>query len=578
MADTRSDEEKASDIVKMLEQLKKIRSRYEPMVDDIITYVYHSRQKIADNTDGTEGMKTGDMVFDGTALNALNLLTDGLCGYSVSKSFRWFNYTLPGKLNFPRTSGMRAWSGKSMDEYPEVKLWLEEVEEVMYAAYLRSNFYDQVSEIVREAASIGTVVTTIEEDIDHDRIVFSVPHFREIFVAEDRFGTVDTLYHNYYLTLRQLADKFGVDKMQQADPKFEDELKSNPYKPREILNAIYPRSDFDSSKLDKKNKPWASMWVLKAPQKLLLEESGYDDKPFVCWRWRKNATEVYGRSPAWDAIVPIMTANQIAETNLVAGHKMVDPPIIAPEDMRGKVVKAPGGWTFYSNFSEKNMPRPLLTGIQLPYAIDQQERIQQSIKEHFHVDFFLMLSQAAMNKVDLTATQVIEMSGEKAAVLGTRIGRQESELLNPVHDRVFNIENKSGRIPPPPDILMENGGSIEIDYLGPLAQAQRKMFKSQVMRAGIQIVGEASTVWPEVRHVIDPMKTTRDLLDSQGFPAKDFRTDEEIDEILDEENKQQHANDFAENAPKVAKGVSALTKGAQPGSPLEALTGLSGEA
>jgi len=82
-------------------------------------------------------------------------------------------------------------------------------------------------------------------------------------------------------------------------------------------------------------------------------------------------------------------------------------------------------------------------------------------------------------------------------------------------------------------------------------------------------------VWPEARHVVDPIKTVRDILDSQGFPAKNFRTDEEIDEILAEEDKAKQAAEMAEGFPKVAKGISALTKGAQPASPMEALTGQS---
>jgi hypothetical protein len=142
---------------------------------------------------------------------------------------------------------------------------------------------------------------------------------------------------------------------------------------------------------------------------------------------------------------------------------------------------------------------------------------------------------------------------------------------------MFEIERRSGRIPEPPQILLDYGANIEIDYLGPLAQAQKRMFKTQVIRAGIESVGMAANVWPEARHVIDPIKTMRDLLDSQGFPAKDYRTDDEIDEILAQEAQQRQAEEMVEGLPKVAKGISALTKGAQPASPMEMITGQSSE-
>jgi hypothetical protein len=578
MADTRDDDQKAQDINRMLGVLKRIREMYEPMIENVIKYVNHGRRLIVDNS-YNKGQKTGMDVYDGTALSALNLLTDGVCGYSVSKSYRWFNYTLPGYLNFPRTSGMRAWSGKRMDEYPEVRQWLEDDEEVMYSAFIRSNFYDAVPEMVRDAASIGTTTPIIEEDMSKGRVIFTVPHFRELYIAEDRYGQVDTRYRVYKLTLRQMADKFGVDVMKKADPSFEQSFEKDPHAEKEVIHAIYPRSDFDLSIVNALNKPVASMWVLTSPLKVLLE-SGYDESPIMSWRWRKNSDEIYGRSPAWDSYVEIMKANQQEKTNLIAGHKMVEPPMMAPEDLRGKINNTPRGWTFMDrSLMDKAYPRPLMTNIQLPFGIDQQERSDKVIREFFHVDFFLMLWQASQNKVELTATQVVEMAGEKAAILGTRIGRMETELCNPIHDRVFAIETRAKRIPTPPQILLDTGGGhIEIDYLGPLAQAQKRIFKSQTIRAGLQMVTEVSQTYPEAAMVIDPIKTLRDLLDSQGFPQKDFRTDDEINKILELKHQQQDQEKALAQAAEIAKGASRLTKEVQPGSPIDLLANPQGAA
>lgn len=573
MADTRTDQKKAEDAQKILNVLAQIRQPYEAMVDEILTFVNHSRRKIKDR-DNQRGQKTGIEVYDGTALSALNLLTDGMCGYSVSKSYRWFNYTLPGKLNFPRASGMRAWSGKRMDELQEVKQWLEDCEEVLYSAFIRSNFYDVIPEIVRDAASVGTANVLIEEDVNKGRTVLTVPHFRESYIAEDRYGMVDTRYRIYPLTLRQLLDKFGEGRMREVFPDFKGMMETNPHQERQVLHAVYPRRDYDYKRVDAKNMPIESLWVMMAPLKL-LGELGYEESPLMTWRWRKNNDEVYGRSPAWDCYVDIMKGNQQAKTNLIAAHKMADPPMVGPEDLRGQVNKGPGAWSFVSsNLMEKHYPRPLVTGMQLPFSIDQQERTDKAIKEHFHVDFFLMLAQAAANKVEMTATQVMEMGAEKAAILGVRIGRQETELLNPLHDRFFSIERKSGRLPDPPDVLVDFGGNnIEIDYLGPLAQAQKRIFKSAIIRASIQSLGEIATIYPDVVYTVDPMKTARDLLDSQGFPQKNFRTDEEIKQILEVKHQQEDEQRKFAQAIEIAKQVPKVGKAVEPNSPLSALTG-----
>ena len=120
MADNRSDDDKAKDVSSTLEYLAEIRRHFEPMIDDILTYVTHSRRKIYEDK-STRGVKTGHDVFDGSAMSAINMLVDGMVGYLCSRNQRWFRFSLPGKWNFPVMSGMRSWSGKRMDEYPEVR-------------------------------------------------------------------------------------------------------------------------------------------------------------------------------------------------------------------------------------------------------------------------------------------------------------------------------------------------------------------------------------------------------------------------------------------------------------------------
>jgi hypothetical protein len=576
MTDNRSDEQKAKDAEKTLTALSLIRQPFEATIDEVIKFVHHARRKITEK-DAQKGLKGGLDVYDGTALSALNLLADGLHGYLVAPSLRWFSLTLPGKMQFARTSGMRAWSGKRMDEYPEVKEWLDDCADVLYSAFLRSNFYDTTPEYFRDGGSIGTVTMFIEEDLSRDRIMFSVPHFRECYISENQFGSVDTNYRVFKLTLRQLVQKFGLDQMKKADPSFDLGYKNDPYSEREVLHAVYPRSDYDRSKVNGVNKPVASLWLLRSPLKLILE-SGYEDNPAVTWRWRKNNDEWYGRSPAWDAFVEIMLANQQGKSNLIAAQKMVEPPMIGPEDLRGKVNVSPKGWTWVEQGSPaakgEMLPRALMENIQLPFAVDAQDRNDGKIKEHFHVDFFIMLSQMAYSKLQITATQVIEMQGEKAAILGTRIGRLQSEFLNPTIDRVFAIEERAGRIPMPPQMIMDMGGSpIEVDYLGPLAQAQKRLFMSQGIMGGIESLAPVSKLFPEALDVINPDITARELLESRGFPAKAFRSDEEVKKIRRIREERVVADKTVGQIAGLAKVLPAAGKPIETGSPLDTLIG-----
>lgn len=462
-----------------------------------------------------------------------------------------------------------------MDEYPDVKKYLEHSVEVSDFAFRRSNFYDIVTEYIGDCASVGTAHILTEEDVNKGRIIFQVPHFRECYIAEDAYGFVNTLYRVCNYKLSQLVEKFGLEKILSACHITKEMYGNNPYQDREVLWAIYPRKERDNGRIDAINKSFSSMWILRGggnPGERLLEESGFDSFPGATWRWRKNSNEWYGRGPGHDAFVAVMTSNAQGRSNLIAAQKMVEPPIVGTLDMRGQINIGPKGFTYVESM-ERQMPKPLITGIQLPFAIEQQDRMDNAIKEFFHVPFFLMLWQAAMNKVELTATQVIGMQGEQAAVLGTRVGRLESEACNPIHDRVFEIEQKAGRMPEPPQILYDySGHRIEIDYIGPLAQAQKRLVKTRSIQAGIQLTAElANIVGPQALDYVDVDNTVMEILESTGFPPSLIRSEDDVREIRAMRQKQQDLAMQTEMITKLAKASQAAGKATQQGSPLDAL-------
>ena len=175
---TRTDDERAKDAQKYLMILAEERLPWEPQIDNLIMYVNHGRRSIQDK-DLWPGMPTGMEIYDDTAMLARNMLVDGMVGYLCSRNQPWFALEIPGKLNFPRAGGLRAWSGKRVDQYPQVQRWLQDSQEVMYSAFNRSNFYDVVTEFISDGATCGTAHLLSEEDVATGTIMFTVPHFRE---------------------------------------------------------------------------------------------------------------------------------------------------------------------------------------------------------------------------------------------------------------------------------------------------------------------------------------------------------------------------------------------------------------
>lgn len=607
-------EQIAKDCEKNLSFLAQYRLLWEPTIDNLILYINHGRRSVQDK-DLWPGQPTGMFVYDDTAMLARNMSTDGMVGYLCSRNQPWFAAALPGKFNFPRASGMRAWSGKRMDEYPLIRKWLQDCETVLYSALNRSNFYDIISMFISDGMTVGTAYLIIEEEIEAGRIVFTVPHFREMYIAENRYGKVDTNYRVYRMTLRQLVDKFGLEAMKAVDDNFENKYKSNMHEETEILHAVYPRSDYfppsyqrweydwasareyyrSQERVDGKGKKWESVWVYRKGGKLvaqladrgrtaddvkLLHESGYDTNPNITWRWSKNADEIYGRGPGHDAWVTVATCNQMGKDNLHTGHRSSQPPLVAYSDLRGLIQKDPDAVTYI----ERNrgdiraaMPQPLYAGVQnLPFNVEFQKEYKQVINSFFHTDVFMLMSQIAQkgDSSRMVIEQVQELQGEKAAILGTRVGNLQSEGFSPAIFRCYDIEARAGRIPDPPDILLNTvHGAVEIEYLGMLAQAQTRLSKVRSIQSGIVLVKQISEVNQTAMDVVDFDQAAKETLDATGFPATCIRSDEGVSQIRQIRNKMAEQQRQIEAAPKLARAAAAMGKAGEEGSPLKKLMG-----
>ncbi len=592
----RTDEQRAKDIEKNLSLLAQYRLLWEPMIDTLIMYVNDGRRSVQDK-DLWPGQPTGQFIYDDSARLAKNMLVDGMVGYLCSRNQPWFALQLPTKMQFPRASVfMRPWIGKRLDEYPDVQKWLQACQEGMYLAFNQSNFYDVVTEFIGDGASIGTAYMLIEEDIGEGKLVFTVPHFRECFIAENKSGKADTLYRIQKITLRQLARKFEWERLKKADASFENRYKTNMHEEVEILHAVFPREDYEPWRIDAKGKRWESSWLYRKSGKLiaplasvgsppddskLVGEGGYDSFPYLVWRWRKNNDEIYGRGPGHDAWISIALANQMGRTNLKTAQRAAEPPLVAYSDLRGAIQKDADGITFMEQNRgdiRTRMPQPLYDGVQnLPFNIEYQDRVRAIINQHFHTDVFMLLTQLAQAKASerMVTEQIFELMNEKAAVLGTRVGNLQSEALSPLIFRVYALESAAGRIPPPPDILLETSHrGVEIEYLGPLAQAQTRLSKIRSIQTGLQLTTMAAQVLgPQCTDWVDDGETMKDIYSSCGFPAKDLRDDKMVMRIREIRNQQMEQERQVEAAPKIARAMATLGKAGEDGSPLATMMG-----
>jgi len=505
-------------LLRRYDRLKSQRQNWETHWQEVADYMQPRKADVTKLR--SKGDKRTELIFDSSPLQAVELLASSLHGMLTNPSTPWFS------LRFKE---------EDMEFEDEAKLWLESATETMYTAFNRSNFQQEIFELYHDLITFGTATMFIEED-DQDILKFSTRHINEIYVAENSKGRIDTVFRNFKMSARAAIQQFG------PNTEFEVIAKKDPYEEVEIIHAVYPRSDFDVRKQDQKNMPFESVYMTRKGSELSV--SGFREFPYVVPRYLKASHEIYGRSPAMTALPDVKMLNEMSKTTIKAAQKQVDPPLLVPDDgFLLPVRTVPGGLNFY-RAGTRDRIEPLNIGANNPLGLNMEEQRRNSIRNAFYVNQLMMQQGPQM-----TATEVIQRNEEKMRLLGPVLGRLQSELLKPLIDRSFAILFRKGMFKEAPEFLA--GKDIEIEYVSPLAKAQKSSELQSIMR-GIEVMGSLANVAP-VFDYINFDSLVKHLLDIIGVPQKVLKTQSQINAERSEKQQQQQQMEQVQQLQQVAE-------------------------
>ena len=512
--------EKAKILLSRFDRLKTQRQNWESHWQEVADYMQPRKADVTKSR--SKGDKRTELIFDGSPLQSVELLSASLHGMLTNPSTPWFS------LKF---------KDQGMEGEDEAKAWLESATEVMYSAFNQSNFQQEIFELYHDLITFGTAAMFIEED-DEDNLKFSTRHINEIYISENDKGRIDTVFRKFRISARAAIQKFG-----NVSTHIAVTAKKDPYEEVEILHAVYPRSDFNPTKQDKENMPFESIYM-DADSGDELSVSGFKEFPFVVPRYLKASHEIYGRSPAMTALPDVKMLNEMSKTIIKSAQKQVDPPLLVPDDgFMLPVRTVPGGLNFY-RAGTRDRIEPLNIGANNTLGLNMEEQRRNSIRNAFYVNQLMMQDGPQM-----TATEVIQRNEEKMRLLGPVLGRLQSELLKPLIDRAFAILMRRNLFAQAPDFL--SGQEIEIEYVSPLAKAQKSTELSSIMRA-VEILGSLSNVAPVFDH-INMDKLVRHLTGIVGVPQKILKPQAEINAERQQAAQQQEQQQQMQQMQQVAQ-------------------------
>ena len=521
-----------------LSRLMEKRSNWESHWQEVSDYMLPRKAEIT--KERARGDKRHTLIFDATAIHALELLAASLHGMLTSSANKWFS------LRFKETE---------LNSLDEAKEWLEDATSRMYDVIAKSNFQQEIFECYHDLIAFGTACLMIEEDQD-DVLNFSARHIKEIYIQENKKGYVDTIYRRFKMPSQAAADKFGVENISKD---LINKARKDPFQDVQLVHVIKPRLDFDPKKEDKKNMPFSSIYF-EYESGHIISTGGFKESPYVIPRYLKASTETYGRSPGMNALPDVKVLNKMVENSLKAAAKQIDPPLLIPDDgMLAPIRMSPGSINYYRSGSRDRI-EPLNINANNATTLNSENQRRDAIFKMFHVDQLVISENRNM-----TATEVLQRQEEKMRILGPVLGRLQSELLSPLIIRIFNIMLRNGLFQPAPDVLQSQ--ELNIEYVSPMALAQRGQELQSIMR-GLEIFGSLGQTMP-VMDYIDENGFIKQIIDILGLPAKMIKSDAQVQQIREEramEQQQQMEMQQQMAESQMAKNAAPLAKVVQDGS------------
>jgi hypothetical protein len=422
------------------------------------------------------------------------------------------------------------------------------LEELFYKVFAQTTFYQATSSLYLELAAFGTAVMLVEEGQD-EPVRFTTLTVGEYWLATNADHKVDTVYRRIRMTARNIVQRFGTANVSREIKNAIDPQGSLLDEYYNVIHVVQPKSG--------KKGVWESVYIEEYGEKKILQEKEYKSFPYLCPRWETIGSNVYGFSPGFDVLPDVMQFQDMCRTESTATHKSVNPPTTKPSTMR-RLNVTPGAENPVRPGQKESVGalyeiRPELNAMHARILDKKQE-----IREALFYDIFLMIAQEERHNV--TATEINAKRQEKMLQLGPVVERVISEFLNPLIARVYDILLEKMMVDldsMPEDIA---ASSIQIEYMSPLAQAQ-KSTETASIREVVEFVAQVAQVKPEVLDLVNEDEMVRSYSHLSSAPVGIIRDNDAVNAIRQQRaEKEARMQQLAMQQQMLASGADAAAK------------------
>jgi hypothetical protein len=465
-----------------LTALRDERSTWIQHWQELSDWIYPRRFRYL-QTDRNKGTKRNDKIINNKPTISVRVLQAGMMAGLTSPARPWFRLTSSDPLLLSDS---------------EVMGWMSLVERAVLETFAKSNLYNGLHEMYGIQATFATAVMYVEEDDEDDVRAYVIP-IGQFCLAASKRQRVDTIYREFSMTVGQLVKKFGKANCSPNVQLLYDKRSYDTW--IDIVHVVEPSDDYDE-KIGQ--FPFRSCWFEKAAptDHGFLREHGYEEFPYIVMRWYVTGEDIYGSgSPGMDSLGDCKALQILERRKAQAIDKIATPPMAVPVSMKSQKLSLLPGDTTYVPDGLREQVRPLIEVN--PQAVPNTEasiqRHEQRIGDTFFVNLFIMMLNDDRQQPS-TAREINERHEEKMLQVGPVVERNEDEGLDPLINRVARILARKGKIPPPPQKLLNR--RVKIEYVSIMAQAQKLLGTSATERL-VSFVGSVSAVKPDALDLLN---------------------------------------------------------------------------
>lgn len=436
----------------------------------------------------------------------------------------------------------------------------------------RTDLYDSRTKFVRatkegdhDFVTFGQPVISVEEAPNRDHLYFKCHHLRDCSWLENEIGDIDHLHRKDKMSARQMGRKFKPDELCDAVKRA---IQKEPDREFPIRVVALPSDEYDHSFKNKggdksssrRRLPYILVYV-DADNNKVMREAPLAEFPYIVPRWQTISGFQYAFSRAVMGSLPDQRmAQALSSIMLEAGEKQINPPIVARDEVIRDANLQAGAITwadaeYDGEISDHFMPVAL--GADMKTAFTMQQDLRNTLSRAFYLNK-LALPESGKQ---MTAYETAQRLEEHVRGLLPLFEPMETEYNTKILDKSFAVLRNMGRFNWSTMPKGLSGTDIGWRFRNPLQEVSERILVNQFQEAvGVEAAAmQAGVSVPR----INMAKARDDAIRGVGVPAAWRRTDEELAQEAEAQQKAQAMQEIAATAQQGAEVAAQVADASQ---------------